>query len=130
MCKSGASDTGLPETLASKSRVVLGFVLEPAFARTRSWLKNPNFPRIIDAWKFTYAQIRTRKLGCCALGDAATARRRKQTTTTRRATEGENPKGERRKSYIMMALSLRMRRAANSLFHPLLLADLEVTPPL
>jgi len=32
-------------------------------ARTRSWLKNPNFPRIIDAWKFSYAQIRTQKNG-------------------------------------------------------------------
>ena len=29
--------------------------------RTRSWVKNSHFPRIVDAWKLSYAQIRTQQ---------------------------------------------------------------------
>src|SRR5436853_4766655 len=32
-------------------------------AGTRSWLKHPNFPLIIDAWNVGYVQIRTQKNG-------------------------------------------------------------------
>jgi len=31
-------------------------------ARIRSYLKNADFPRIIEAWKWSYAQIRTQEL--------------------------------------------------------------------
>lgn len=131
MCKSGASNGAFTVAARSICRIVLGFVLDRAFARTRRWLKNPDFPRIIDAWKLSCAQLHTQKLGCRALGDAATARKRIATTMTLPCCgRAKTPKGERRKSYIMMAFSLRMRRAASSLFHPLPVVDLEVRPPL
>ena len=71
MCKSGTSNGAFTVAAREICPIVLGFVLERAFARTRSYPENPNFHRIIAAWKFSYAQIRTQKrpFGLVRLGN-------------------------------------------------------------
>jgi hypothetical protein len=85
----------------------------------------PSYNRRVEALVRTTAH--TKNLAARAF---SAARRRIATTMTRRAAEGRKPQKRAQKIYIMMVFSLRMRRAASSLFQPLLLADLEVTPPL